>query len=172
MSLRITKRQLTLGGLAVLSAVLVQTAQAAVVAGTSRTVTRDLVVKGTAEASISITPRDNILAGNYNYFNQQMLATWSAEVTGATVAFRFNPTVVDPYGNGSNPTVGYLKKTGAPTQRLSVIITNTCSSSVIGTWRVCSEGTQKVSGGIKAFETQTITGGSYPVAMDAVAWLY
>ncbi|HHR5860604.1 TPA: hypothetical protein ACS70L_003376 [Providencia alcalifaciens] len=180
MNLRITKRQLTLCGLSIITVLLtllVQTAQATVLPGTSRTVTRDLVVNGTAEASVSITPRDDILAGNYlaGWNNQIVLATWSASVTGGTLATRLNPTVVDT----SQPYLGYLKRSGAPTNTLRVQLSflnsiSTCTTGELntGTWLVCAEGYQKAGGYIKTYGAQTIVGGSYPIAIDAVAWMY
>lgn len=147
-------------------------AQADVVAGTSRTVTRDLIIRGVAEASANITLRDNILAGSYSYSNKQILGDWTATVTGGTVAIRLSPTVVDPYGS-AQPTAGYLKKVGTPTQRFSVVLSVVnCDGSTINNWHVCSEGKQSIYGQLLTFETQNIVGGSYPVAIDVVAWLY
>ncbi|EFE55241.1 hypothetical protein PROVRETT_05950 [Providencia rettgeri DSM 1131] len=175
MSLFITKRQLTLGGLSiivVLSALLVQTVQAAVLAGTSRTVSRDLVVNGTAEASVRITPSTNVLAGNYVGTSRITVATYEASVTGGTLALRFNPNVGNEYANPS-PSHRYLLNTSDSSKRMTVALDDLITgTTTIDGWRVLPEGTQQASGRIRTLHNGTIAPGVYPVALDAVAWIY
>lgn len=147
---------------------------AGVLAGSSRTITRDLVVNGTAEASISITPLNSILAGTYDTSNRQILATYKASVTGGTLGIRFNPTVGAAYSTGS-PTARILTNSANSAQKLTVALTfgaGDGGTQVINGWRVFPEGTQEYNGAITNLVSQTISAGTYPVAVDAVAWLY
>ncbi|HDC4393605.1 TPA: hypothetical protein O8L60_004594 [Enterobacter cloacae] len=144
-------------------------ASAAVLTGTQQTVTRNLVVAGTAEASVSITPSANVLAGNTGA--GLSLASWQASTTGGTIAFRLNPTIVQQ----STVTSGFLRNSADQTKLIEVEIYSNCTNpTLIGQWRVCQEGVDSVSGSIRTIrsKTQTLIGGTYPVAIDAVAWTF
>lgn len=146
---------------------------AGVLAGSSRTITRNLIVNGTAEASISITPMSTILAGSYsgNIENRQTLATYKASVTGGTLAIRFNPTVGAAYGTGV-PTSRILTNSANSAQKLSVTLKYPNDTQIIDGWRVFPEGIQEYTADIRNLETQTVSAGTYPLAVDVVAWLY
>lgn len=143
---------------------------AGVLAGSSRTVTRNLIVNGTAEASISITPVSTVLAGSYDHSNRQVLARYKASVTGGTLAIRFNPNVGQAVSSGS-PTGRKIINSANSAQAIYVGLTYP-TTQVIDGWRVFSEGIQEYEGVIQNTDTQTISAGTYPVAIDAVAWLY
>ncbi|UAN43334.1 hypothetical protein KGP24_23330 (plasmid) [Enterobacter sp. JBIWA008] len=153
---------------------------AGILTGTQQTVTRNLIVAGTAEASVSITPAGNILAGNYTG-NQQM-AVWSAKTTGGTIAYRLNPTIVQMFPTPSY-SGGYIKNNANATQRIEILLISSCinqgtitsnAAPLSGQWRVCPEGSEAVSGTIVTAtgKLQTLIGGTYPVAIDAVAWTF
>lgn len=153
---------------------------AGIVTGTQQTVTRNLVVAGSAEATVKITPATNVLAGVTT--GGLLLANWDASTTGGTIAYRLNPTIVQMY---STPSYGggYLRNSADATQRIEVMINPRCtnqgvitatSGTLSGQWRVCPEGSESVAGTITSVggKIQTLTGGAYPVAIDAVAWTF
>ncbi|EPC4333814.1 hypothetical protein ACRZTK_004417 [Enterobacter asburiae] len=155
------------------------TTAAGIVTGTQQTVTRNLVVAGTATANITLTPATNILAGSAN--KGLVLGTFSASTTGGTIAVRLNPTVIELDANYS---YGYIKNNANATQKIYVglfgsTIGKGCMNNgaftgsapiLTGQWWVCSEGADEYQGEIRNSLLQNLIGGTYPVAVDAVAW--
>lgn len=154
---------------------------AAILTGSQQTVTRNLTVQGTAEATIRITPKQNVLAGVAS--GGLVLGDFQASTTGGTIAYRLNPTIVEQYPTPSYGS-GYIKNPLNNSQRIEVSLLNiSCksggteisnSATLSGQWRVCPESSDGVSGNIVTHpsKTQTLAGGSYPIAIDAVAWSF
>ncbi len=159
------------------------TTAAGIVTGTQQTVTRNLVVAGTATANITLTPTTNILAGSAN--KGLVLGTLSASTTGGTIAVRLNPTVVE-LDAIPNYAYGYIKNNANATQKIYVglygsTIGKGCMSNgaftgsgpfLTGQWWVCPEGSDEYQGEIRNQLLQNLIGGTYPVAVDAVAWTF
>lgn len=152
-----------------------------VLTGTQQTMTRNLMVQGTAEATVSITSKGNVLAGNAS--GGLLLGTFQASTTGGTIAYRLNPTIVEQYPTPSYGS-GYIKNTSNQSQKIEVSLLNTScrangvlignTTTLIGQWKVCPESSDSVSGNIVTHpsKVQNIAGGIYPIAIDAVAWSF
>lgn len=130
-----------------------------------------LTLSATGSAQITLSARSDILAGSYS--GGVSLATWQAEVTEGTLAFRLNPTIVQQY-----PTPTYLAGIAwntTRTQYIEIEMTHNCgSTSLLEMWRVCPVGTTSASGSLLTVsgKTQNLVGGTYPVAVDAVVWTF
>ncbi|EPC4333816.1 hypothetical protein ACRZTK_004419 [Enterobacter asburiae] len=129
-----------------------------------------ILLAATGEATITLTPRTNILEGLAT--GGLILASWQASATVGSIAFRLNPAVVKQY---TTPTYldGYIQMAPSPIAQIEIYVDHDCGSTTLtGTWRVCPAGKSSVSGYIrtKSGLTQTLRGGTYPIAMDAVAW--
>lgn len=131
-----------------------------------------IVLAATGEATITLTPRENLLEGVHS--GGFILASWSASATEGTIAFRLNPTVVKQY---SPPTYldGYIQMSPSPVAIIEIYADHDCGTATLsGTWRVCPEGTSLVRGYLRTKNglTQNLRGGTYPAAMDAVVWSF
>lgn len=129
-----------------------------------------ILLAATGGATITLTPRTDILEGLAG--GGMILASWSASATVGSIAFRLNPTVVKQY---TTPTYldGYIQQSPSPTSLIEIYVDHNCGSTTLsGTWQVCPNGKSSVSGYLrtKSGLTQNLRGGTYPVAMDAVAW--
>lgn len=165
----------------VLSMLAALPASAAVLTGSQQTVTRNLVVQGTAEASVSITPRRNILAGTAS--GNLILGTFEASTTAGTIAYRLNPTIVEQYPTPSYGS-GYIKNSANANQKIEISLTPiscrnpsgdvSVNAALTGQWRVCPESSNTLTGTIVTHpsKVQNLVGGLYPIAIDAVAWTF
>lgn len=131
-----------------------------------------VTLAATGTASVTINPRSDILAGNYA--GGFSLATWQAEVTEGTLAFRLNPSVVNPLPTTPTPLNGIIWNVPR-THYIEIEMTHNCTSPTLsGGWRVCQPGTTQASGSLvtPSGKKQTLVGGTYPVAVDAVVWTF
>lgn len=124
----------------------------------------------TGTATITLTPRTDILEGLAS--GGMILASWNASSTGGSIAFRLNPTVVK---QDATPTYlrGFIQTFPSPDAQIEIYVDHNCGSTTLsGAWRVCPNGATSVSGYLRTVSglTQNLRGGTYPVAMDAVAW--
>lgn len=144
---------------------------AAALEETVLSLTRDLKVHASGEASLSVTPVGTLMAGNLP--DGMVLGHWSAEVTAGTVAYRFNPGLVDEAT--AQPYIGQLARNDEAAQVHAALSTTQCPTSRIeesadGKWVVCPEGQAVTTGLITLYQNQRVLSGSYLVAIDTVVW--
>lgn len=134
----------------------------------------NITLAATGEATVQVTANKQIATSTYA--GSHLLGSWSASVTSGTVAWRLNPTAVQPYATPDYVN-GFVKSTTDNTKQIEISLTtgSTCAAHQLsGGWRYCPEGVAAVSGSIitVAGKNQLLAPGTYPVAIDAAVWSF
>lgn len=138
---------------------------------TQLTATKNLSVHASGNAYITVTPVKSLLAGYHP--SGLVLADWSAGVTAGTVAYRFNPILVEPFSS-LLPTTGVLSDRSKPERKINVILSlgGGCTSPYVEEgWMVCPQALSAAGDGkVRLLQDTQVLPGAYKLGIDTTVW--